>query len=638
MTWGPTPVASASYAPGSRRLGGSAAKGGTYWHVYAILLSCAVPFLIGAAIVLVTGAHCPSGTEGTAACTNQRDGYSSVLLLVQIFMGVTGAVGLILGLLDGRRRRPFASGRTGSLIVVTVLAAWSVVAYAIGYGVGRAARPARLRQQQALIPTNTLEKVAVAPDPLAAIVEAASRPFGLPGAHLGWTPQHEHITARPRGGVLIIGPPGSGKSSAVIIPSVMIAPGACVASSIKGDVMAATAVVRARQGKLWHFDPGGDEQPAVGVQPCRWSPLAGVRSWDDARRIASRMAEPARQAGDANGGHFLDRARDWLEVLLFAAHLDERPIGDMADWAATADSDSTAETVLAILLPAADAGDPGARIARTNLEGLLSTPDRERGSVMSTLTRLLRIYGSVSAREIGEHPNFSSADFVRSTDTLYITAGPDRQNEYAPLIAALLEEIRYAVYARHRAEEAHAEPARPHVTFVLDEANNTAPIPLPAVISEAGGQSLHVIVGIQDLSRARGRWGKDADGFLTLFPTKLILPGVVEPYTLDALSNAAGEFDRLMIGHSESTSHIGPYSIPIRQVNPSYSIHRQKVLHQGDIANLPLGTGLLFEGAQWHLINIGMHWQHSVWRAVTWHAEFSRFSDQPTLRASHPEQ
>ncbi len=522
---------------------------------------------------------------------------------------------------DVQRQQQAQTGdRVGDFVTWIVVLA---VAGAAAKWVVRRRRTAAggLRRALASTPKTPAQQAASAPDALAATQVMAAEAFGSPGGHVGWQQgTGTYITARPRGGMLVIGPPSSGKSSGVIIPSVIIAPGACVASSIKGDVMAATALTRSRLGRVWHFDPGGEEQAAPGVAQCRWSPLVSVRTWDDARRIASRMAEPARSTDNGGGGgggaHFLERARDWLEVLLYAAHLDRRPIADVADWAATAAGDDTAETVLTILISAADSGDVGAQIARTQLEGLLSTPDRERGSVLSTMTRLLRIYGSVTARTLGADPNFLPADFVRSTDTLYITASPERQNEYAPLIAGLLEEIRYAVYARHRAEEDGREPRRPHVTFVLDEANNTAPIPLPAIISEAGGQSLHVIVGIQDLSRARHRWGKEADGFLTLFFTKLVLPGVIEPYTLDALSNASGEYDRTVVGHSESTSFIGPYTIPIKQTSPSYSVQRQKVLHQGDIAQLPAGTGLLYEGADWWLVSVGLHWQHPVWRAI----------------------
>jgi hypothetical protein len=53
--------------------------------------------------------------------------------------------------------------------------------------------------------------------------------------------------------------------------------------------------------------------------------------------------------------------------------------------------------------------------------------------------------------------------------------------------------------------------------WLLDEAANIAPVhDLPALVSQAGGQSLQVVIGLQDLSQARARWGADAaDGFLT---------------------------------------------------------------------------------------------------------------------------
>jgi len=58
----------------------------------------------------------------------------------------------------------------------------------------------------------------------------------LPGAVLGWD-AGRLLTANPRGGVLVLGPPGSGKTRSVIIPTVIVAPGACVSSSTKSDVM-----------------------------------------------------------------------------------------------------------------------------------------------------------------------------------------------------------------------------------------------------------------------------------------------------------------------------------------------------------------------------------------------------------------
>ena len=209
-----------------------------------------------------------------------------------------------------------------------------------------------------------------------------------------------------------------------------------------------------------------------------------------------------------------------------------------------------------------------AGIAGRKLVGLIATPDRERGSIISSMVGLLRVYDSTTARTIGEAPNFDPAVFVRSTDTLYIAARPDKQTLYEPLLAALLEQIRFETYDRTKNEQAGLEPRHPHVTFALDAANTTAPIPLPAIISEAGGQGLHVIVGIQALGPAIARWGDAARSFLTLFPTKVIFRGVFDADTVHALANAAGEYDRHVTGYSRSTTYLGPHHTPHRPDQP----------------------------------------------------------------------
>ena len=68
----------------------------------------------------------------------------------------------------------------------------------------------------------------------------------------------------------------------------------------------------------------------------------------------------------------------------------------------------------------------------------------------------------------------------------------------------------------------------PVMLWALDEVANIAPIhDLPALISQAGGQRLQVMVGLQDLSQARSRWGADAaEGFMSLFQTKAVLSGI----------------------------------------------------------------------------------------------------------------
>ena len=87
---------------------------------------------------------------------------------------------------------------------------------------------------------------------------------------------------------------------------------------------------------------------------------------------------------------------------------------------------------------------------------------------------------------------------------------------------------------------------RAPVYMCLDEVANMAPIhDLPSLVSEAGGQGLHVMICLQDLSQARQTLGRRRiDGFLSLFQTKVILSGIADPKTLEAISLCLGEYDR----------------------------------------------------------------------------------------------
>ena len=49
------------------------------------------------------------------------------------------------------------------------------------------------------------------------------------------------VSPRPEHAVLVVGPPRSGKTTSIVIPNVLAAPGAVVTTSTKPDVLLATA-------------------------------------------------------------------------------------------------------------------------------------------------------------------------------------------------------------------------------------------------------------------------------------------------------------------------------------------------------------------------------------------------------------
>src|SRR5512135_3824237 len=100
------------------------------------------------------------------------------------------------------------------------------------------------------------------------------------GLHLGAT-EGDWALSRPERSIMILGPPrDTGKTTAVLVPTVLTAYAPVVAASTKDDVFAATALARALLGRVWHFAPDGTEPTPTGARQLRWSPVTAAADWD----------------------------------------------------------------------------------------------------------------------------------------------------------------------------------------------------------------------------------------------------------------------------------------------------------------------------------------------------------------------
>jgi type IV secretory pathway TraG/TraD family ATPase VirD4 len=152
-----------------------------------------------------------------------------------------------------------------------------------------------------------------------------------------------------------------------------------------------------------------------------------------------------------------------------------------------------------------------------------------------------------------------------------------------------LEQVRAATY-----RSASEGTLRLPVTFVLDEVANVAPLPdLPAMVSEGGGQGLSILACLQDLSQARTRWGPAADGFFSLFGTKVLLPGIGDMMTLDAVSRLAGQAD-VVVRSVNSSAWWAAHPTASTTRSPRL----QARLPVDEAHSLPAGTALVIAGAR----------------------------------------
>ena len=360
---------------------------------------------------------------------------------------------------------------------------------------------------------------------------------GMGGIHLGrgsegsvWTPNETSV--------LILGPPRSGKTSSMVIPAILAAPSAVVSTSTKPDVMLATSHSRQRNGPCLLYDPSGTVAPSPGVQLVAWSPMDSCKSWDEALVTTRGLSGSLSNHRDQGvGQHWRERAEALLAPLLHAAALDGVPMATVLSWV------DRREVTSAIRILDRE----GASIASDVATGIATTDPREQSGIWSTASGVLAAYRSESALGSTLGPKFDPSTFCSQGGTIYICATGRHQELLAPLVVGIIGSVRAAAYSCAAVESSNFPANRPPQTkalFALDEVANIAPIPdLPAMVSEGGGQGVVTMACLQDLSQARARWGASADGFLSLFGTTVVLPGIADVRTLEDLSLLAGEVE-----------------------------------------------------------------------------------------------
>jgi type IV secretory pathway TraG/TraD family ATPase VirD4 len=453
------------------------------------------------------------------------------------------------------------------------------------------------------------------PDPQSVLLATSAR-YGhgiYLGAALG--PERVPIFARPEDGVLLLGPPRSGKTAGVAIPNVLAACGPVIAASTKADLLASTCGARMRVGPVYLFDPSGMVPNPPGVERVSWSPLALARTWDGAVLVAESMvraARPGTERGEAS--HWSERAGALLACMLHGGALAERPFAEVLSDINRHDAEETRVSL----------AQSGADRALDLLEGVVATDSREQSGIWSTTSGVLAGYRSDAALASAHGRTLDAVDLLDARATLYICAGSDQQRSAAPLVAGLLREMRSAAYLRSSSAAlanagelgpgADRGPLQPPLLLVLDELANIAPLhDLPTLVAEGGSQGVVTLACLQDLSQARARWDREADGFLSLFGTKLVFPGIGDIRTLEAVSLLAGEREVPTLSFSR-----GPRSRGVihkaRGITQTVSMRKERILPIDAIAQGNPQCILGIEGARPGFVRMTPWYSSSPWR------------------------
>jgi type IV secretion system protein VirD4 len=344
------------------------------------------------------------------------------------------------------------------------------------------------------------------------------------GIYLGRTHYGDAMSGNERS-TLVLGPSRSGKTSSLIIPNLLMTSRSCVVTSTKNDVVTLMSRAR-REGTTLLFDPSGTVDTPPHVHRIGYSPLEQSRTWDGAVLATRSLVDVARRArGERADDHWTERAGALVAPLLHAAALSGTSLGRLASLV----DERAGDTPMRELHDRYGDHHPSVSLLR----GVLATEERERSGIWSTASGLFAGVRTDAARRASREAPLDVEAFLAGPHQLHVVAPSRYQALTTPLVVGLIEQIVHATYDRHE------QGAR--LLLALDELANVAPLPrLAGIVSEGGGQGVLTLACLQDLSQARSRWGASADGFLSLFSTTVVLPGIADRTTLELLHHLAG--------------------------------------------------------------------------------------------------
>jgi len=396
------------------------------------------------------------------------------------------------------------------------------------------------------------------------------------------------LCSPPDCAAIIVGPPRAGKTRKVIAPTLACWAGPALVTSTKGDILQ-SAEHRSRIGPVAVYDPTGSlGHPEMSVG---FSPLSRCESWDGAVEVAASLLSPASADESVrHGQHFAVAARALLAPLFHAAALSGAGVERARGWLGRSEFSEPSEILRS----------HAARIALEELSGIAAQAVGDyRTSVLGTAQVALAWASRAAVRASSDSaitPQIDLRELISKNGTLYVISPSRIQEELAPLIAALLDGL-----CARAIEEAISSPAerleRP-LLLALDEVANIAPIrSLPRLLSEGIQQGIVPVLGVQDMSQARARWGEHETATMWSTPAlRLVLAGVADPYTAQLVSDACGEqlVWRPQVSENTSTSH---------QVDRqgksytggeahSYAQQRERAVQPADLRAMPAGTAL----------------------------------------------
>jgi type IV secretion system protein VirD4 len=342
--------------------------------------------------------------------------------------------------------------------------------------------------------------------------------------------------------VLLFGVQRSGKTSTVVVPTLLGWRGAVVATSTKEELVALTAQHRQSLGPAWVFAPLDRDHSwmqALGLRPATWNPLDAVEDCGSAMELADHFTAAGKRGANA---HWYLAASSLISGLAVCEH--ERG-GDMRSLLMRLNRTASSE-YFGLSAVVEDATAAELLIAFAN------TPEREAGSVASTARSSLSLWTDerVAAATTSSPDALELDRLLAEAGTLYLVAPAEEAERCRPLFSALLLSLLRRATTRARAL---GGVLAPRLLLALDEAANFARIPRLAGYASSGpGQGIQLLLCYHDLAQIETAYGQEpARTVWNNCRARLLLPGQGDIKTLELFSRAMGDETRVFLAYQQ---------------------------------------------------------------------------------------
>lgn len=410
----------------------------------------------------------------------------------------------------------------------------------------------------------------------------------------------------------VLSPPRGGKTTSVVIPLIMEAPGPVVATSSRKDILDATFCMRAtgytcrdrvdcdgaapsfEGDDVWVFDPLGivADIPRYAKRRIIWNPVTSCTDAKKARTLATALVSSAQFSNeDATWARI---GVDITQALLLAAALSGKGLDTVFLWSQDMTGITHAKNILQ-----SHSENPTALEWAQPLVRLGEDDLRTASNKLLTMSSAFSALSLPQVRQwfapTADRP-FDMSAFLHSRQTVYMLSELRPVSGQADASAAVfncmfLDDLRDS--ARTIAASSEYGRLEPSLAVILDECANIAPwASLPQLFTAGSGDGIWPVAVFQSREQAKAVFSKE-ESQMWDSSQKIILGGLAEQTTLNDVSHLTGQYREHYQDQSYHTNALGMLIQAADGINMSERSENKYALTPEDVRTIAPKCALL---------------------------------------------